>query len=68
VNAFQASKRAVAASDALGVAMLTQIRDELDLGTLCVVPVQTPWMLRAQEAELQRRFDRLDPAGPSSRH
>ncbi len=44
VNAFHASKRAVAASDAIGVAMLTQIRDELDRGTLCVVPVQTQWM------------------------
>jgi DNA-binding transcriptional LysR family regulator len=96
VNAFEAGKRAVASSDALGVAMLTQIHDELDRGTLCVVPVQTPWMrlnygfiwrrdsavsagarafmaalreretvLRAQEADLQRRFDRLDPAAPS---
>ena len=99
VNAFHASKRAVAASDAIGVAMLTQIRDELDRGTLCVVPVQTPWMrlnygfiwrrdsavsagarafmaavreretgIRLQETELQRRFDRHDPAAPSSPH
>jgi DNA-binding transcriptional LysR family regulator len=44
VNAMCATKRVVASSDAVGVAMLTQIRDELGSGTMCLVPVSAPWL------------------------
>ena len=36
--------RIVASSDAVGIAMLTQNRDELGSGTMCLVPVSAPWL------------------------
>ena len=44
----------VASSDAIGAAMLTQIRHELDTGALCLVPVHTPW-LRLNYGFIRRR-------------
>jgi DNA-binding transcriptional LysR family regulator len=44
VNSISATKNMVACSDAIGAAMLTQIRRELDAGLLCLVPVHTPWL------------------------
>lgn len=44
VNDIHATKHMVASSDAIGAAMLTQIRDELETGALCLVPVHTPWL------------------------
>jgi DNA-binding transcriptional LysR family regulator len=44
VNDIHASKHMAASSDAIGAAMLTQIRHELDTGALCLVPVHTPWL------------------------
>ena len=44
----------VALSDAIGAAMLTQIRDELDAGLVCLVPVHTPW-LRLNYGFIRRR-------------
>jgi DNA-binding transcriptional LysR family regulator len=44
----------VASSDAIGAAMLTQIRDELESGALCLLPVHTPW-LRLNYGFIRRR-------------
>jgi DNA-binding transcriptional LysR family regulator len=54
VNAIPATKHMVASSDAIGAAMLTQIRHELDTGTLCLVPVHAPW-LRLNYGFIRRR-------------
>jgi DNA-binding transcriptional LysR family regulator len=54
VNAIHAAKDMVASSDAIGAAMLTQIRHELDTGALCLVPVHTPW-LRLNYGFIRRR-------------
>jgi len=54
VNAIDATKEMVASSDAIGAAMLTQIRHELDTGALCLVPVHTPW-LRLNYGFIRRR-------------
>ena len=44
VNDIHATRLMVASSDAIGAAMLTQIRQELHGGALCLVPVHTPWL------------------------
>ncbi len=44
VNDIHATKLMVASSDAIGAAMLTQIRHELHTGALCLVPIHTPWL------------------------
>lgn len=44
VNVIAAAKQMVASSDAIGAALLTQIRPELCSGELCLVPVRTPWL------------------------
>jgi len=44
VNAIHATKAMVASSDAIGAAMLTQIRHELCTGELSLVPIHTPWL------------------------
>lgn len=54
VNDIHASKHMVASSDALGAAMLTQIRHELDTGALCLLPIHTPW-LRLNYGFIRRR-------------
>ena len=42
VNTIHATKDMVASSDAIGAAMLTQIRHELDTGELCLLRIHTP--------------------------
>jgi DNA-binding transcriptional LysR family regulator len=54
VNDIHASKHIVASSDAIGAAMLTQIRHELDTGALCLLPIHTPW-LRLNYGFIRRR-------------
>jgi DNA-binding transcriptional LysR family regulator len=54
VNDIHASKHMVASSDAIGAAMLTQIRHELDTGALCLLPIHTPW-LRLNYGFIRRR-------------
>jgi DNA-binding transcriptional LysR family regulator len=54
VNAIHAAKHMVASSDAIGAAMLTQIRHELDAGALCLLPIHTPW-LRLNYGFIRRR-------------
>lgn len=60
VESVPAAKRMVAASDALGVALLSQIRHELDSGALCLVPLRTPW-LRLAYGFIRRRDSSPSP-------
>jgi DNA-binding transcriptional LysR family regulator len=61
VDSIEAAKRMVAASDAVGAALLTQIRSELDHGTLCLVPLRTPW-LHLSYGFIRRRDSTLSTA------
>jgi DNA-binding transcriptional LysR family regulator len=54
VDSIDAAKRMVAASDAVGAALLTRIRRELDSGVLCLMPLRTPW-LRLSYGFIRRR-------------
>jgi DNA-binding transcriptional LysR family regulator len=54
VDSIDAAKRMVAASDAVGAALLTRIHRELDHGLLALVPLHTPW-LRLSYGFIRRR-------------
>lgn len=60
VDAIPATKRMVAASDALGVALLSQIHHELDSGHFCLLPLRTPW-LRLSYGFIRRRDSSTSP-------
>lgn len=60
VDSVSAAKRMVATSDAVGAALLTQIERELEGGTLCLVPIHTPW-LRLSYGFIRRRDIAVSP-------
>jgi DNA-binding transcriptional LysR family regulator len=60
VDAIPATKRMVAASDAVGAALLSQIHHELDSGDLCLLPLSTPW-LRLSYGFIRRRDSSTSP-------